>query len=51
MTKDRFDADKLRMPAAEFDEMMRRALGAAPPVQEDKKDKAPRKRAPRKPSK
>lgn len=45
MNKERVDLTKLNMPADEFDAMMRRALDAPPPPDEqDKVGKKPTKR-------
>lgn len=39
MTKVRFDTGNLQTPAADFDDIMRRALGVSPPADDPKKSK------------
>ncbi len=42
MTKKTVEPDEMRMPADEFDTMMRRALGAPPPPGDAKKPAKPK---------
>ena len=47
MSKKPIEPDDLRMPADEFDAIMRRALDAPPPFDEQEQDEAGRKPAKR----
>ena len=47
MNKKPVEPDELRMPAEKFDEMMRKALGAAPPTDAQNKPKPKAPKAPK----